>query len=131
MIENANSYAEESELNQSMQPFTARVLQIILLIPEGKVMTYGQIAAEAGSPRGARQVVRILHSLSQKHKLPWHRVVNRLGEIALQEDESASLQRLYLEEEGIQFNANGRIPLDRYLYNPQAEMEELTRNEQG
>lgn len=131
MIENANSHAEESELNQSMQPFTARVLQIILLIPEGKVMTYGQIAAEAGSPRGARQVVRILHSLSQKHKLPWHRVVNRLGEIALQEDESASLQRLYLEEEGIQFNANGRIPLDRYLYNPQAEMEELTRNEQG
>ncbi|ASR47674.1 MGMT family protein [Paenibacillus kribbensis] len=107
-----------------MQPFTARVLQIILLIPEGKVMTYGQIAAEAGSPRGARQVVRILHSLSQKHRLPWHRVVNRLGEIALQEDGSASLQRLYLEEEGICFNANGRIPLDQYLYNPPAEIEE-------
>ncbi|OBA03310.1 MGMT family protein [Paenibacillus ottowii] len=107
-----------------MQPFTARVLQIILLIPEGKVMTYGQIAAEAGSPRGARQVVRILHTMSQKHRLPWHRVVNRLGEIALQEDESASLQRLYLEEEGIQFNANGRIPLDQYLYHPQAEMDE-------
>ncbi|MEC0180952.1 MGMT family protein [Paenibacillus peoriae] len=107
-----------------MQPFTARVLQIILLIPEGKVMTYGQIAAEAGSPRGARQVVRILHSLSQKHRLPWHRVVNRLGEIALQEDGSASLQRLYLEEEGIYFNANGRIPLDQYLYDPQAEIEE-------
>lgn len=64
-----------------MQPFTARVLQIILLIPEGKVMTYGQIAAEAGSPRGARQVVRILHTLSQKHRLPWHRVVNRLGRL--------------------------------------------------
>ncbi|KOS00535.1 MULTISPECIES: MGMT family protein [Paenibacillus] len=107
-----------------MQPFTARVLQIILLIPEGKVMTYGQIAAEAGSPRGARQVVRILHTLSQKHQLPWHRVVNRLGEIALQEDESASLQRLYLEEEGIRFNESGRIPLDQYLYDPQAEMEE-------
>lgn len=87
-------------------------------------MTYGQIAAEAGSPRGARQVVRILHTLSQKHRLPWHRVVNRLGEIALQEDESASLQRLYLEEEGIRFNESGRIPLDQYLYDPQAEMEE-------
>ncbi|WP_337194287.1 MGMT family protein [Paenibacillus sp. OT2-17] len=93
-------------------------------MPEGKVMTYGQIAAEAGSPRGARQVVRILHTLSQKHRLPWHRVVNRLGEIALQEDESASLQRLYLEEEGIRFNESGRIPLDQYLYDPQAEMEE-------
>ncbi|ADM69999.1 DNA base-flipping protein [Paenibacillus polymyxa E681] len=107
-----------------MQPFTARVLQIILLIPEGKVMTYGQIAAEAGSPRGARQVVRILHTMSEKHRLPWHRVVNRLGEIALQEDESASLQRLYLEEEGIHFNESGRIPLDQYLYDPQVEMEE-------
>lgn len=107
-----------------MQPFTARVVQIISMIPEGKVMTYGQIAAEAGSPRGARQVVRILHSLSQKHRLPWHRVVNRLGEIALQEDGSASLQCLYLEEEGIRFNANGRIPLDQYLYDPKAKMEE-------
>ena len=52
-----------------MNPFTERVIQIIKSIPAGKVMTYGQIAKEAGSPRGARQVVRILHTMSAKHKL--------------------------------------------------------------
>ncbi|WP_342417684.1 MGMT family protein [Paenibacillus sp. FSL R10-2782] len=107
-----------------MQPFTARVLKIIKFIPEGRIMTYGQIAAEAGSPRGARQVVRILHTLSSKHRLPWHRVVNRLGEIALQDDEGASLQRLLLEAEGIQFMKNGRISLGKYLYDSQAVIED-------
>ena len=59
-----------------MNPFTERVINIIKSIPIGKVMSYGQIAKVAGSPRGARQVVRILHSMSEKHKLPWHRVIN-------------------------------------------------------
>ncbi|EOR24029.1 methylated-DNA--protein-cysteine methyltransferase [Niallia nealsonii AAU1] len=56
-----------------MRPFTKKVVEIIADIPEGKVMTYGQIAAIAGSPRGARQVVRILHTLSEKYQLPWQR----------------------------------------------------------
>lgn len=45
--------------------FTERAVAIIKQIPEGKVMTYGQIAGLAGSPQGARQVVRILHSMSK------------------------------------------------------------------
>ena len=53
-----------------MTPFTKQVVAIIAAIPEGKVMTYGQIAAHAGSPRAARQVVRILHSMSRKERLP-------------------------------------------------------------
>lgn len=114
----------ERRFDDHMQPFTARVLKLIQSIPEGKIMTYGQIAAEAGSPRGARQVVRILHTLSSKHRLPWHRVVNRLGEIALQDDEGASLQRLLLEAEGIQFRENGRISLEKYLYDSQAMTED-------
>ncbi|MFC0471513.1 MGMT family protein [Halalkalibacter kiskunsagensis] len=54
-----------------------KVLDIIKHIPVGKVMTYGQIAKFAGSPRAARQVVRILHSMIRKYNLPWHRVVNK------------------------------------------------------
>lgn len=64
-----------------MTPFTEEVIRIIKHIPRGKVMTYGQIAGEAGSPRGARQVVRILHSMSEKYELPWHRVMNAKGEL--------------------------------------------------
>src|SRR5665647_2769413 len=43
-----------------MEPFTERVVEIIKGIPEGKVMTYGQIAALAGNRRGARQEARVL-----------------------------------------------------------------------
>jgi len=45
-------------------------------IPRGKVATYAQVAAVAGSPLAARQVVRVLHSLSRAERLPWQRVIN-------------------------------------------------------
>ncbi|WP_238650880.1 MGMT family protein [Paenibacillus piscarius] len=101
-----------------MTPFTERVVRIIQSIPEGSVMTYGGIARAAGSPRAARQVVRILHSMSRKYKLPWHRVINAKGMISLTEDESASLQRLYLEGEGIEFDGRGAVDLEKYQYVP-------------
>ena len=101
-----------------MQPFTERVVEIIKNIPEGKVMTYGQIAREAGSPRAARQVVRALHSMSRKHHLPWHRVVNAKGQIALKEDDSYTEQLFSLESEGIQIGLNGIIDLEKYQYHP-------------
>lgn len=56
----------------SEKTFTERVVEAIKRIPKGKVATYGQIATKAGNPFGARQVVRVLHTLSEKHDLPWH-----------------------------------------------------------
>lgn len=103
-----------------MTPFTEEVVGIIRRIPEGRVMTYGQIAALAGSPRGARQVVRILHAMSDKHKLPWHRVVNAQGQIAIQEDEGRSLQLILLESEGVSISLHGRIDLEEYRFWPES-----------
>jgi methylated-DNA-protein-cysteine methyltransferase related protein len=100
-------------------PFTENVIEIIRNIPKGKVMTYGQIAGLAGSPRAARQVVRILHSMSKKHRLPWHRVINAKGQIALQDDESYHEQLLSLEAEGVEVGINGVIDLRKYQWNPQ------------
>jgi methylated-DNA-protein-cysteine methyltransferase related protein len=107
------------ERNNLMQPFTERVITIIKEIPEGRVMTYGQIASVAGSPRAARQVVRILHSMSKKHRLPWHRVVNAKGQIALQDDESYQEQLFSLESEGIAVGLKGIIDLSKYQYHPE------------
>ena len=100
-----------------MQPFTERVVQIILSIPTGRVMSYGQIARCAGNPRAARQVARVLHSLSEKHSLPWHRVVNAKGEIAIKEENSKQTQHDLLEAEGVPI-INDRIPLQEYKYSP-------------
>jgi methylated-DNA-protein-cysteine methyltransferase-like protein len=97
-----------------MTPFTERIIQVIRAIPEGKVMTYGQIARQAGSPRAARQVVRILHAMSKKHRLPWHRILNVRGEIAIQDDEGAQLQRFLLEAEGVHVSEDGLVLLADY-----------------
>lgn len=107
-----------------MTAFTQRVIAIIQSIPEGKVMTYGQIAALAGSPRAARQVVRVLHSLSRKHQLPWHRVINAKGEIALQDEEAKSIQIFSLESEGVEIY-NNCIDLEIYQYVPSNQSEDL------
>ncbi|MGD8189507.1 MGMT family protein [Brevibacillus ginsengisoli] len=101
-----------------MKPFTERAIAIIQNIPRGTVMTYGQIAALAGSPRGARQVVRILHSMSSKYHLPWHRVINSKGEIGLQDPEAQFAQISFLEEEGVEVANRRWIDLKKYQYHP-------------
>jgi methylated-DNA-protein-cysteine methyltransferase related protein len=103
-----------------MKPFTERAVNIIAGIPPGKVMTYGQIAEQAGSPRAARQVVRILHSMSEKYKLPWHRVLNSKGEIGFRGEEQMMTQRLSLEAEGVHFIGSNRIELGEYQYHPES-----------
>ncbi|QUG43326.1 MGMT family protein [Psychrobacillus sp. INOP01] len=99
-----------------MNPFTEKVIHIIKSIPPGKVMTYGQIAKVAGSPRGARQVVRVLHTMSSKYNLPWHRVINVKGEIVIADEESAYSQKAMLEAEGVSFFADGRVDLKKSRY---------------
>lgn len=95
-----------------MTLFTEEVLDIIASIPRGRVMTYGQIAAYAGNPRGARQVSRILHGMSEKYQLPWHRVINSKGRISLP-GELGNRQRTLLEQEGVVFK-NDSISLKNY-----------------
>ncbi|MEW9667917.1 MGMT family protein [Ammoniphilus sp. 3BR4] len=102
-----------------MKPFTERTISIIKSIPAGKVMTYGQVASLAGSPRGARQVVRILHSMSHNHQLPWHRIIHSSGEINTSNRELYREQKQLLEMENIRFINDCRIDLDLYQYHPQ------------
>jgi len=104
-----------------MTPFTERTLAILKRIPSGKVMTYGQVAGLAGSPRAARQVVRILHAMSRTHNLPWHRVINSKGEIAVRDDESYQLQKMLLELEEVEIRDGRFIDLERYQYDRDSE----------
>jgi methylated-DNA-protein-cysteine methyltransferase-like protein len=108
------------KMNQETQPetFADRVKQVIKGIPPGKVATYGQIAMMAGNPGGIRGVVWILHSSSQKANLPWHRVINKKGKISLPPGQGCEEQKMRLEAEGIQFDCENRIDLDRFLWRP-------------
>jgi methylated-DNA-protein-cysteine methyltransferase-like protein len=81
-------------------------------IPRGRVATYGQVAAAAGFPGRARQVVWALHKCGDR--LPWHRVVGAGGFIRLP-GESGLEQRIRLESERVRFIGR-HVDLDRHQY---------------
>jgi methylated-DNA-protein-cysteine methyltransferase-like protein len=96
------------------------IYRMVGKIPRGKVATYGQIAALAGMPRHARQVGYALHALAQNSRVPWQRVINSKGEISARTwSENHLLQRILLEDEGVQFDHHGRVSLARFQWAPQ------------
>lgn len=61
--------------------FRGRVLRATARIPYGKLRTYGEIAAKAGSPRGSRAAGNALGSNRIPIVVPCHRVVRSGGKI--------------------------------------------------
>lgn len=105
-----------------LQSFFARIYRLVAKIPAGRVATYGQIAALAGSPRAARQVGYAMARAKAEWQLPCHRVVNKLGALAPEHAfDSPDWQRFLLQQEGITFLENGRINLKRHLWQPEAD----------
>ncbi len=96
--------------------FTESVIEIIKSIPAGKVQTYGGISNLAGHPNGARQVVRILSSMSGKHDLPWHRVINSKGELPRLNTQMSTEQKALLISEKVKVSPEGKIDLKKYLW---------------
>ena len=97
----------------------ARIHAAVRRIPRGKVATYGQIAEVAGLPRQARLVGYALHAVAESSTLPWHRVVNAAGRISIRGSASAVVtQRLRLEQEGVRFDARGRVDLVKFGWKP-------------
>lgn len=97
-----------------MTETTIRIIESIKAIPEGHVSSYGEVALAAGLPNGARQTVRVLHSLSEKFDLPWHRVIRSNGTIALREGEGKELQMSLLRSEGVEVSPGGKVDMIRY-----------------
>ena len=94
-----------------------KIYTIILRIPKGKVATYGQIAAMTGNPRAARTVGWALNNSPDNLKLPWHRVISYKGVSSLPTMAKRRLQEALLEQEGIQFDRNDKINLEKYQWN--------------
>ena len=92
-----------------------KIYEVVKSIPKGKVATYGQVALLAGNPRWARVVGYALHINPEPGAIPCHRVVNREGKVALGfAFGGEGVQRQLLESEGIVFESDGRIDLEKY-----------------
>jgi len=99
---------------ESMNTFE-KIYEVVKSIPEGKVATYGQVALLAGNPRWARVVGYALHVNPEPGIIPCHRVVNREGRVAPGfAFGGEGVQRQLLESEGIVFETDGRIDLEKY-----------------
>lgn len=99
-----------------MEVFTRKIIAIIKRIPKGRVCTYGLIATLAGQPNGARQVTRIIHAMSRKHELPWHRIINAKGLISLPKPDGYEEQKALLQGEGVAFDEKDRVDMRKYLW---------------
>jgi methylated-DNA-protein-cysteine methyltransferase-like protein len=86
-----------------------KILAQVRRIPKGRVSTYGAVAAAAGHPGAARQVVWALRA---GEGVPWHRVVGAGGKIRLT-GENGFEQRLRLRSEGVVI-AGDKIDLKRF-----------------
>ncbi|HEV7426172.1 MAG TPA: MGMT family protein [Thermoanaerobaculia bacterium] len=94
-----------------------RIYKAVKRVPRGRVATYGQIAKLAGLDGHARQVGYALHSLPDRSDIPWHRVINAKGEISARSaSDSHELQRMLLEEEGVEFSLDGRVDLKKFRW---------------
>ena len=89
--------------------FYREVYDIVKEIPEGRVVTYGQIAYLMGKPLCSRMVGQALFHVPEDLSLPCHRVVNSCGRLVPTWFEQRSL----LEAEGVSFKKNGCVDLKK------------------
>jgi len=100
--------------------FDQRVYDVVAAIPPGRLATYGQVADWIGAYGCARQVGWALRRLPLPSALPWHRVVNARGCVAMSLSREGSdwMQRDLLIAEGIPVDLNGVLPLQHFLWRP-------------
>lgn len=100
-----------------MTEFQQKIIEAVKLIPEGKVVSYGQVALYIGMPRGAREVGWALSDMDPD-SLPWWRVINNAGRISIKGNNyvDANNQKELLEAEGVQVSDKFEINIETYRF---------------
>ena len=80
-----------------------RILDVIRALREGEVVTYGDIAQDAGYPKRSRLVGRILATTDED--VPWWRVVNSVGRLVPGHEREQAAE---LRSEGVKV-ADGKV----------------------
>lgn len=102
------------------------VYEIVKGIPSGRILTYGLISNLLNkrlSAQGVGWALRALSSDKSNKKyhsgnVPWHRVINSTGGISTSRNTEMppDLQQSLLEAEGIVFNSEGKLDMQKYLW---------------
>ena len=81
-----------------MKSFTEKVYDIVRRIPEGKTLTYKQVAEKIGSPKSFRAVGNALNK-NYNSKIPCHRVIRSDGKLGGY-NRGVKAKKVILEKEG-------------------------------
>ena len=97
--------------------FREQVYKAVQKIPEGKVSTYGAVAAYIGRPHASRMVGCQLHFNNDPERVPCYRVVFKDGSLSPAfAFGGCDEQRRLLEAENVVFLDNGKVDMEKCLY---------------
>lgn len=104
--------------------FFENVYEVVRLIPQGRVTSYGAIARYLGSGLSSRMVGWAMNAAHSKPDVPAHRVVNRIGVLTGKHHFATpfAMQEL-LEAEGIVVKNDKVMDFDRIKWDPVEELE--------
>jgi methylated-DNA-protein-cysteine methyltransferase related protein len=116
-------YYHQLMVNPGPHKLHELIYAVVEQIPPGKVATYGQVALLAGLPGQARLAGYAMFNLPQElvGRVPWQRVINAQGRISYSEARQGNdrRQRELLEQEGVVFDARGKVDLKAYGWRPE------------
>lgn len=102
--------------------FFEKVYSVAMLIPYGRVTSYGAIAKYLGAARSARMVGWAMNAVGERD-VPAHRVVNRMGLLTGKHHfEGINLMQQLLESEGVEVADNKIVNLEKYFWDPAKEL---------
>lgn len=102
-----------------MSDFFIDVIEVVKLIPKGRVTTYGRIAKYLGSVKSSRSVGWALNNIKLDDTIPAHRVVNRNGLLTGRSHfPNPDFLNNKLMAEGVLIDDNCIVNLNKYIWDP-------------
>lgn len=114
---------EVISINDKHKDFFEKVFEVVKLIPEGRVTSYGAIANYLGAKHGSRMVGWAMNASTRVPGIAAHRVVNRNGDLSgrFHFPEENMMQKK-LESEGIRVVNHRVVDFNVVFWNPMEEI---------
>ena len=109
--------------SEQTQDFFEQVYEVVRLIPEGRVTSYGSIAKALGTPKSSRIVGWAMNASHKHPDIPAHRVLNRNGLLTgKMHFESPTRMQELLEKEGVKVEKDKVVDFQRLFWDVQEEL---------
>ena len=103
------------------------VIEVVRLIPKGRITSYGAIAKYLGSAQSSRMVGWALNQCIQNlEDVPAHRVVNRMGLLTGKIHFIGESMESKLEKEGIKIKNDQVVEFEKLFWDPAKDLEGIS-----